>query len=102
MKTASLSIAIVLASATLANANVIERACNRSPRDAANRSLCSCIQDVADLTLNKRDQSAAARFFKDPQKAQDLRQANGSANEQFWKRYKEFGNAARGFCSPTS
>jgi hypothetical protein len=82
-----------------ASANVIERACNASGRKASNRSLCGCIQQVADFTLKNTDQRKAAKFFKDPHKAQVLRQADGSGNEAFWKRYKNFGSTAAQHCS---
>lgn len=82
-----------------AQANKIERACMKSDRKAANRQLCGCIQQVADMTLKSRDQSKAAKFFEDPHKAQELRQADGRANEAFWQRYKAFGATAEQFCS---
>lgn len=82
-----------------ASAGAIERACNASDRKASNRSLCGCIQQAADLTLKNSDQRKAAKFFKDPHKAQELRQADGRANETFWKRYKNFGTTAAQHCS---
>ncbi|RPE66352.1 hypothetical protein EDD53_2054 [Pacificibacter maritimus] len=84
---------------TTASAGVIERACNASDRKAATRALCGCIQQAADMTLKNRDQRRAAKFFKDPHKAQETRQADGSANEAFWKRYKNFGSTATQYCS---
>ena len=80
-------------------AGTIERACVRSDRKAANRALCGCIQDVADLTLTGSDQKLAATFFKNPQKAQDVRQSDRRSHEIFWKRYKNFGETARAYCS---
>lgn len=82
-----------------ASASAIERACNASDRKASNRALCGCIQQVADFTLKNADQRKAAKFFKDPHKAQELRQADGSHNEAFWKRYKNFGETAAQHCS---
>jgi hypothetical protein len=84
---------------TPAKAGAIERACNASDRKAATRALCGCIQQAADLTLKNSDQRKAAKFFKDPHKAQELRQADGRANEVFWKRYKNFGTTAAQHCS---
>lgn len=81
-----------------AQAGAIERACMSSDRAASNRALCGCIQDVADLTLTGSDQRQAAKFFKDPQKAQDIRQSDKSSHESFWKRYKSFGEAASQYC----
>ncbi len=76
----------------------IQRACMKSDRAAASRPLCRCIQDAADQVLSRRDQSLAAKFFKDPQMAQDVRQADNSSKEAFWKRYKEFGSTAKAYC----
>lgn len=84
---------------TATSAGVIERACNASDRKASNRSLCGCIQQAADMTLRNTEQRKAAKFFKDPHKAQELRQADGRSNEAFWKRYKNFGNTAAQHCS---
>lgn len=80
------------------SAGAIERACMSSDRAANNRALCGCIQDVADLTLSNRDQRQAAKFFKKPQKAQDIRQSDNRNHESFWLRYKAFGNAAARYC----
>jgi len=91
--------AIIALSFSTAVANQIERACINSDRQAANRTLCGCIQDVANLTLTSADQKLAATFFKNPQKAQDIRQSNNSRSEKFWGRYKEFGAVASQFCA---
>ncbi|MGB0960447.1 MAG: hypothetical protein ACPGVK_09380 [Halocynthiibacter sp.] len=80
-------------------ASNVERACLRSDRKAANRNLCGCIQDAADLTLSKSDQRKAAVFFKDPAKAQEVRQSDNRSNERFWKRYKEFATTAEVYCA---
>lgn len=72
----------------------IERACLGSDRAAANRALCGCIQDAADLTLSTQDQRRAAGFFADPHRAQEVRQSD----ERFWDRYKDFGATAETFC----
>lgn len=72
-------------------AGPISNACMKSDRKAKSRKLCSCMQAVANQELSRRDQKLAASFFKDPQKAQDIRQSDKHSNEQFWKRYKKFG-----------
>ncbi|WP_052245166.1 hypothetical protein [Halocynthiibacter namhaensis] len=88
-----------LASSVSSFAGTIENACNSSDRSAANRQLCGCIQDVADLTLESRsDQSMAASFFRDPHKAQEIRQSDRSSHETFWQRYKNFGRTAEVYC----
>ncbi len=76
----------------------IGRACMDSGRSAANPVLCSCVQATANQTLSGADQRRAAEFFADPQKAQDTRQADGSSNEAFWQRYRDFANRAEAIC----
>lgn len=87
-----------VAGAMPAEAKRIERACLSSDRAAANPSLCGCIQRVADQVLTRADQRLAARFFKDPQRAQDIRQSDRSDHEAFWKRYRIFGSTATNVC----
>ncbi len=82
-----------------ANAGVVERACLASDRSSANRALCGCIQDVADRTLTWSDQRLAAKFFKDPQKAQEVRMSKSDQSNAFWEKYKNFGATAQAFCS---
>jgi len=90
--------AVLMISGGVAQAGLIERACNKSDRNAANRALCGCIQDAADATLSGTDQRLAAKFFKDPQMAQDIRQSDRTAHEVFWKKYKTFGATAKSYC----
>lgn len=96
---AALAAASATFSATPIHAGAIERACLGSDRKAANRALCGCIQQVADLTLDRRDQRLAAKFFKDPHKAQEIRQSDKSSHEVFWKKYRQFGDTAKAYCS---
>jgi hypothetical protein len=84
-----------------ASAGTIERACLGSDRSAANPQLCACIQQAADLTLTNRDQSRAAKFFRDPHQAQEVRQSDRASDEEFWRRYRSFGDTAEAFCSGT-
>ena len=81
-----------------AMANEIERACLRSDRPGTNRSLCGCIQDAANLTLNSRDQRLAATFFANPDRAQQIRSSSTQRDEVFWKRYENFGKTAEHYC----
>ena len=83
---------------SMAFAGPIERACLRSDRDAANRALCSCIQDVADQTLRGADQRRAASFFKDPDKAHKVWMSKSKSDDAFWERYKAFGAQAEAYC----
>jgi phytoene dehydrogenase-like protein len=82
-----------------ASAGPIERACNRSDRDAANRRVCSCIQAVADQNLSGGDQRRAAKFFSDPDKAQDVRLSDTARDDAFWQRYMAFGELAEAYCA---
>lgn len=83
---------------TPAEAGRIERACLASDRPTS-RALCTCIQRVADQVLTRRDQRLAARFFRDPQRAQDTRMSDRADHEAFWKRYRTFGQYAAASCS---
>ena len=80
-------------------AEQIERACMKSDRASGQRALCGCIQDAANLTLTSRDQKLAATFFKNPDRAQEIRQSDRPAHEAFWERYRNFGRTAEHFCS---
>ena len=84
--------------ATAATADTIRRACLQSERGAGQRGLCSCIQNVADQTLTGKDQKRAARFFKDPDIAQETRRSDRRRDEDFWDRYERFGDYARKIC----
>ncbi|MCT4683625.1 MAG: hypothetical protein N4A39_07825 [Roseicyclus sp.] len=82
-----------------AAANPIERACNSSDRPAATRSLCSCIGSAAERTLSRSQMRAGARFFADPQRAQDVRQSNRRGDEDLWRAWRSFGETAEAMCS---
>lgn len=97
MKTILMTCAALCTAAPL-YAGTIERACNSSPRNAS-RTTCSCIQQVADVRLSNQDQKQAAKFFANPQLAQDTRQSDNAAKERFWLRYKAFGLSAAEQCA---
>lgn len=82
---------------TAAEAGRIERACLKSDRNPS-RTICGCIQRVADQILTGSDQRLAARFFSNPQLAQDTRQSGDRRKEEFWLRYKAFGETAEKVC----
>lgn len=84
--------------ATSAMAAPIEHACNTSDRKAANRALCNCIQQAADMTLSKGDQRRAVTFFKDPDKAHKVWMSKSNGDDAFWERYKAFGSQAEALC----
>lgn len=95
----ALSVLALPVMTTIAAAGPIERACLSSGRDAVNRSVCSCIQQVADMTLRGNDQRKAAVFFRDPDKAQDTFLSKRNADDAFWERYKNFGATAEAYCA---
>ena len=82
-----------------AEAKRIERACNASDRRAATPGLCACIQRVADQTLTNSDQRLGARFFRDPQRAQEVRKSDTASDDAFWSRWRNFGRSAAQICS---
>jgi hypothetical protein len=82
-----------------AQARVIERACLSSDRAAGNRTLCGCIQGVANRTLSGNDQRKAAGFFRDPDRAQQVRMSRRESDRAFWERYRAFGDYAEAACA---
>ena len=95
---AALAAALLLTSGSAALAGPIESACLRSDRAASNRSLCGCIQQVADMTLKGGDQRRAAKFFRDPDLAHTVWISQRPADDAFWDRYKQFGAMAESYC----
>lgn len=92
--------AIILPFGSLSlEAGPISSACKKSDRKAATRSLCNCLQSVANGELSHSDQRLAASFFKDPHKAQEIRQSDRRSHEKFWLRYKDYGQTAATMCS---
>ncbi|WP_069300731.1 hypothetical protein [Neptunicoccus sediminis] len=94
---ATLAVSLLTAAAPARAFNKIERACKSSERRAS-ASLCACIQKVANVQLTSSDQRLAAKFFKDPDLAQETRQSDDKRKERFWKRYKAFGALAHKTC----
>lgn len=94
---AALAVAVPIFS-SMAMAGPIESACNRSDRKSASRSLCRCIEQVADQTLSGSDQRRAATFLKDPEKAHKAWMSKRDADDAFWDRYKAFGAQAEAYC----
>lgn len=77
----------------------VGKACMAADRKAASTTLCSCVQQAANRTLQGSDQKRAAAFFEDPHKAQETRQSNNRSDEAFWLRYKQFSSTATQMCS---
>jgi hypothetical protein len=84
---------------SFAHAGPIENACNHSNRKQASRQLCGCIQQVANQTLRRSDQSRAASFFKNPDKAHKVWMSKSKSDDAFWERYKAFGAQAEAYCT---
>ncbi len=80
-------------------ANPIERACNQSNRAEANRSICRCIGDAADMTLSRSDMREGARFFTDPARAEEIQLSDTRRNDAFWSRWQGFAETAEALCS---
>lgn len=76
----------------------ISRACLSSGRKERSQQLCGCIQAAADRTLSGSDQSLAASFYSDPQKAQNIRQSGRRSDEIFWEKYKNYSETAQAIC----
>ncbi len=92
------AVALMVLAPVPALAGPIETACNRSDRASATRSLCRCIDNVAQQTLTRAEQRRAARFFSNPDEAQRVRMSRSAADNEFWARYRAFGAAAERFC----
>jgi hypothetical protein len=94
----ALAVAGVLAPVA-ATANPIERACLQSGRSAANPALCACIGSAAQRTLTSRQMRDGVRFFRDPQRAQEVRQSDRRSDEEMWTAWRNFGQTAEAMCS---
>ncbi|ABD56345.1 hypothetical protein [Jannaschia sp. CCS1] len=82
---------------TTLNANPIQRACLAAERNAS-RALCSCIGDAADSTLTRSQMREGARWFDDPQRAQDTRQSDRASDEAMWQAWRTFSSLAQQRC----
>jgi hypothetical protein len=99
MRTTLFATALLIAGASAAVAGPIGNACNASPRSKGDRALCDCIQQAADRTLSRAEQRRAARFFKDPDEAQQVRASKTDRDNEFWDRYRAFGDMAEAYCA---
>ena len=84
--------------ATTSGAGPIGKACLGSQRSVS-PTLCGCIQSVADRTLTGADQKQAARFFADPDKAEEIKGSDSRRNKTFWARYQSFAVTAGAVCA---
>lgn len=94
-----LGIAVLAITTPFAVAGPIDNACVRSDRGARNPGLCSCVQQVADMSLSNADQRRAAGFFRNPDQAQLVRMDKSAAANAFWARYKNFAAMAEAYCA---
>jgi hypothetical protein len=90
----------VLAASWPALAGPIDAACMGSGRDEANRAVCACVQQVADMVLNGSDQRRAARFFRNPELAHRTMMSQSTSDAAFWTRWEAFGAQAELYCAP--
>lgn len=90
--------AATLPAPVLAGSGVIDRACRQSNRTAASPRLCSCIQRVANSSLNRAERHKVAKWFSNPHQAQEVRQSDRRSDEILWERYKAFGERAARTC----
>jgi hypothetical protein len=98
MRKLVLALSFLAASAGVSyGAQAIESACRASARTKSDK-LCSCIQDVADYLLVRQEQLRVATFFRDPDRAQELRMSDGTSNNAFWQRYEKFAAVATKVC----
>lgn len=84
--------------ASMAEAGPLQRACMSSDRKAKSRGMCRCLDKVAKGRLSSGEQRLAATFFKDPHKAQEIRQSDNRMHEKFWKKYKVYSGAVSRRC----
>lgn len=79
-------------------AGPVGSACLSSGRSVS-QPLCACIQNVADMTPDGRDQKPAARLMADPEKAEAIRVSDSSRNKHFGARHQGFADAAGTLCT---
>jgi len=82
-------------------AGPVERAC-LAAQSAQSPRLCSCIQAVADMNLQPREQQRVSRFFADPHQSQQLRTSSRPGDAELWQRYQLFGETAERLCTGES
>lgn len=93
---ASLTVSIALTAPAFANP--IERACLRSDRPAATRSLCACVGQAAERTLSRSEMRIGVRMMQDPEEAQRVQLSDTPRNEEIWRSWRNFGQMAEAMC----
>ncbi len=84
--------------ATASTRGPIADACLSSDRKARSQQLCGCVQQVAHQTLSGSDQRQGAKFWRDPQSLQNIRQSDNDSQNAFWRRWKAYGETAAAVC----
>ncbi len=84
--------------AQAAAAGPVARACMAADREAANRALCSCIEQVARPIFTRSELRRIVKFFKNPELTQKLRSSDRAADERFWDKYQAWGEMAQAQC----
>lgn len=51
------------------------------------------------MTLTGGDQRQAAKFFADPERAQNVFLSKRASDDAFWDRYRNFGATAEAYCA---
>lgn len=97
LSAAALALAVMAPAAAFAGP--VENACNASSRPNVSRQLCRCIDAAAGQTLTRSEQRRAARFFRNPDEAQDARMSRSASDNEFWARYRAFGSRAEQLCA---
>ena len=77
----------------------IRTACLSQDRRAATDRLCGCVQAAADRTLSDAEQRRSLEFYRDPHRAQEVRQSDRARDEAYWTRYKRFVEVAESACA---
>ncbi len=93
---------LTFSSSSAPASDLIRKACLKSGRSAATPDTCLCIQRVANARLRRGEQRLAASFFRNPAKAQVIRQSDRPDHEVFWVRYKAWATEAEDTCAKKS
>lgn len=93
------AMALIYLTAAPAQASAIQRACISSERSSASPELCRCIQSVANRTLSRSDRRLTAKFFRDPDRAQEIRVSDRPSDDAFWERYERFSQRVANSCN---
>ncbi len=79
-------------------ASTPERACLTSDRSPG-QEVCSCVQQVADQTLSRRDQKLAAQIIGDPDKFREYQKSSNPSRKAFVERYRLWGSTSSEVCA---